>query len=82
MEFGMFHQFPALPGRPQKDAFEEAFAQIEAVVHSIEPQAHLRYFARHVRNAALDRAEPGPLFALLFADLVQHRTDCTEVLEN
>ena len=30
MEFGMFHQFPALPGRPQKDAFEEAFAQIEA----------------------------------------------------
>ena len=30
MEFGMFHQFPALPGRPQKDAFEEAFAQIDA----------------------------------------------------
>jgi len=30
MEFGMFHQFPALPGRPQKDAFEEGFAQIDA----------------------------------------------------
>jgi hypothetical protein len=51
-------------------------------VHSIEPQAHLRYFARHVRNAALDRAETGSLFALPFADLVQLRTDCTEVLEN
>src|SRR5438445_13455070 len=30
MEFGMFHQFPALPGRSQREAFEEAFAQIEA----------------------------------------------------
>ena len=30
MEFGMFHQFPALPGRPQRDAFEEGFAQIDA----------------------------------------------------
>jgi len=30
MEFGMFHQFPALPGRPERDAFEEAFAQIDA----------------------------------------------------
>ena len=30
MEFGMFHQFPALPGRPEKEAFEEAFAQIDA----------------------------------------------------
>jgi alkanesulfonate monooxygenase SsuD/methylene tetrahydromethanopterin reductase-like flavin-dependent oxidoreductase (luciferase family) len=30
MEFGMFHQFPALPGRSQRDAFEEAFAQIDA----------------------------------------------------
>ena len=30
MEFGMFHQFPALPGRPQKEAFAEAFAQIDA----------------------------------------------------
>ncbi len=30
MEFGMFHQFPALPGRSQRDAFEEGFAQIDA----------------------------------------------------
>src|SRR5215470_224686 len=30
MEFGMFHQFPALPGRTQKEAFAEGFAQIEA----------------------------------------------------
>jgi alkanesulfonate monooxygenase SsuD/methylene tetrahydromethanopterin reductase-like flavin-dependent oxidoreductase (luciferase family) len=30
MEFGMFHQFPALPGRPEREAFEEAFAQIDA----------------------------------------------------
>jgi alkanesulfonate monooxygenase SsuD/methylene tetrahydromethanopterin reductase-like flavin-dependent oxidoreductase (luciferase family) len=30
MEFGMFHQFPALPGRSQKEAFKEGFAQIEA----------------------------------------------------
>lgn len=33
MEFGMFHQFPALPGRPERDAFEEAFAQIDAAEH-------------------------------------------------
>jgi alkanesulfonate monooxygenase SsuD/methylene tetrahydromethanopterin reductase-like flavin-dependent oxidoreductase (luciferase family) len=30
MEFGMFHQFPALPGRPERDAFVEGFAQIDA----------------------------------------------------
>src|SRR6478735_7705258 len=30
MEFGMFHQFPALPGRSEREAFEEGFAQIEA----------------------------------------------------
>ena len=30
MEFGMFHQFPALAGRSQREAFEEAFAQIDA----------------------------------------------------
>jgi alkanesulfonate monooxygenase SsuD/methylene tetrahydromethanopterin reductase-like flavin-dependent oxidoreductase (luciferase family) len=30
MEFGMFHQFPALPGRTETEAFEEAFAQIDA----------------------------------------------------
>ena len=30
MEFGMFHQFPALPGRSEKEAFDEAFAQIDA----------------------------------------------------
>src|SRR5437764_1120623 len=30
MEFGMFHQFPALPGRSEKDAFAEAFEQIDA----------------------------------------------------
>jgi alkanesulfonate monooxygenase SsuD/methylene tetrahydromethanopterin reductase-like flavin-dependent oxidoreductase (luciferase family) len=30
MEFGMFHQFPALPGRTERDAFDEAFEQIDA----------------------------------------------------
>src|SRR5204862_5527 len=30
MEFGMFHQFPAIPGRTQKEAFAEAFEQIDA----------------------------------------------------
>ena len=30
MEFGMFHQFPALPGRSEREAFAEAFAQIDA----------------------------------------------------
>ncbi len=30
MEFGMFHQFPALPGRTEREAFEEGFEQIDA----------------------------------------------------
>ena len=30
MEFGMFHQFPALPSRTEREAFEQAFAQIDA----------------------------------------------------
>jgi alkanesulfonate monooxygenase SsuD/methylene tetrahydromethanopterin reductase-like flavin-dependent oxidoreductase (luciferase family) len=30
MEFGMFHEFPSLLGRSEADAFEEAFAQVEA----------------------------------------------------
>jgi alkanesulfonate monooxygenase SsuD/methylene tetrahydromethanopterin reductase-like flavin-dependent oxidoreductase (luciferase family) len=30
MEFGMFHQFPALPGRSDAETFAEAFAQIDA----------------------------------------------------
>jgi alkanesulfonate monooxygenase SsuD/methylene tetrahydromethanopterin reductase-like flavin-dependent oxidoreductase (luciferase family) len=30
MEFGMFHQFPALPGRTDAETFAEAFAQIDA----------------------------------------------------
>jgi alkanesulfonate monooxygenase SsuD/methylene tetrahydromethanopterin reductase-like flavin-dependent oxidoreductase (luciferase family) len=30
MEFGMFHEFPALPGRSQADAFDEALAQVDA----------------------------------------------------
>src|ERR1700726_4133644 len=30
MEFGIFPQFPALPGRTERDAFEEAFEQIDA----------------------------------------------------
>jgi alkanesulfonate monooxygenase SsuD/methylene tetrahydromethanopterin reductase-like flavin-dependent oxidoreductase (luciferase family) len=33
MEFGMFHQFPALPGRSEREAFAEAFAQIDAAEH-------------------------------------------------
>ena len=30
MEFGMFQQFPALPGRTQREAFAEGFTQIDA----------------------------------------------------
>ena len=30
MEFGMFHQFPSLPGRADADSFAEAFEQIDA----------------------------------------------------
>jgi alkanesulfonate monooxygenase SsuD/methylene tetrahydromethanopterin reductase-like flavin-dependent oxidoreductase (luciferase family) len=30
MEFGMFHQFPALPGRTESEAFAEAFEQVDA----------------------------------------------------
>jgi alkanesulfonate monooxygenase SsuD/methylene tetrahydromethanopterin reductase-like flavin-dependent oxidoreductase (luciferase family) len=30
MEFGMFHQFPVVPGQSQTDAFEQAFDQIDA----------------------------------------------------
>jgi alkanesulfonate monooxygenase SsuD/methylene tetrahydromethanopterin reductase-like flavin-dependent oxidoreductase (luciferase family) len=30
MEFGMFHEFPALPGRSDAEAFDEAMAQVEA----------------------------------------------------
>ena len=30
MEFGVFHQFPSLPGRSDADAFAEAFEQIDA----------------------------------------------------
>src|SRR5437868_15321739 len=30
MEFGMFHQFPALPGRSEREGFAEAFEQIDA----------------------------------------------------
>ena len=29
MEFGMFHQFPVIPGRPASEAFDQAFAQID-----------------------------------------------------
>src|SRR5712691_10272080 len=30
MEFGMFHEFPSLPGRSETEAFDEAMAQVEA----------------------------------------------------
>src|SRR5437764_4034404 len=30
MEFGMFHEFPHLPGRSETEAFDEAMAQVEA----------------------------------------------------
>src|SRR5271155_4330115 len=30
MEFGMFHQFPSLPGRTDAETFTEAFEQIDA----------------------------------------------------
>src|SRR5271155_243382 len=30
MEFGMFHQFPSLPGRTDAETFAEAFEQIDA----------------------------------------------------
>jgi alkanesulfonate monooxygenase SsuD/methylene tetrahydromethanopterin reductase-like flavin-dependent oxidoreductase (luciferase family) len=30
MEFGMFHQFPVVPGQSETDAFEQAFDQVDA----------------------------------------------------
>ncbi|HKM70177.1 MAG TPA: LLM class flavin-dependent oxidoreductase, partial [Stellaceae bacterium] len=30
MEFGMFHEFPSLPGRTEAEAFDEALAQVDA----------------------------------------------------
>jgi alkanesulfonate monooxygenase SsuD/methylene tetrahydromethanopterin reductase-like flavin-dependent oxidoreductase (luciferase family) len=30
MEFGMFHEFPSLPGRSEGEAFDEAMAQVDA----------------------------------------------------
>ena len=30
MEFGMFHQFPVVPGGSEHDAFESAFEQVDA----------------------------------------------------
>src|SRR5712675_2412742 len=30
MEFGMFHEFPSLPGRTESEAFDEAMAQVDA----------------------------------------------------
>jgi len=30
MEFGMFHQFPVVPGQDEGDAFAQAFAQVDA----------------------------------------------------
>src|SRR5215211_3175531 len=30
MEFGMFHEFPSLPGRSEREAFDEAMAQVDA----------------------------------------------------
>ena len=30
MEFGMFHQFPVVPGMSESDAFHQAFEQVDA----------------------------------------------------
>ena len=30
MEFGMFHEFPSLPGRSETEAFDEAIEQVDA----------------------------------------------------
>src|SRR6266849_11057844 len=30
MEFGMFHQFPVIPGQSEGEAFEQAFEQVDA----------------------------------------------------
>jgi len=64
------------------EALTEALSDIEAVVHAVEAQSHLRNFAGHVRNAPLDRAETASLLALLLADLMQLRPNGMEVLEN
>jgi alkanesulfonate monooxygenase SsuD/methylene tetrahydromethanopterin reductase-like flavin-dependent oxidoreductase (luciferase family) len=29
MEFGIFHEFPSLPGRPDEDAFDEALDRVD-----------------------------------------------------
>jgi alkanesulfonate monooxygenase SsuD/methylene tetrahydromethanopterin reductase-like flavin-dependent oxidoreductase (luciferase family) len=30
MEFGMFHEFPSMPGRGETEMFDEAMAQVDA----------------------------------------------------
>jgi alkanesulfonate monooxygenase SsuD/methylene tetrahydromethanopterin reductase-like flavin-dependent oxidoreductase (luciferase family) len=34
MEFGMFHEFPSLPGRTESEAFDEAMEQVDAAEQS------------------------------------------------
>jgi alkanesulfonate monooxygenase SsuD/methylene tetrahydromethanopterin reductase-like flavin-dependent oxidoreductase (luciferase family) len=34
MEFGMFHEFPSLPGRTESEAFDEAMEQVDAAERS------------------------------------------------
>ena len=34
MEFGMFHEFPSLPGRTESEAFDEAMEQVDAAEES------------------------------------------------
>lgn len=61
---------------------EAPFDASEAIVHAIETQAHLGHFARHVRDAALDRTQPAALPALLFADLAQLVAHRVEMFDN
>jgi hypothetical protein len=61
---------------------ETPFDSVKGIVHSIEAQAHLRHFPRHIRNAAFDRTEATALFALLLADFAKLVADRTKMFEN
>jgi len=78
-------QFVAHAERSTKLRFgeiEPPFDAIEPIVHAIKPHTHLRYFARHVRDAALYRTEPAALFALFLAYIPELVPDCAKMFDN
>ena len=69
-------------GASRLDEGKPSLDPIEAIVHSIEAQPHLRNVTGHMRDAALDGAEATALPALLFPNLAQLLADGAEVLKN